>query len=148
VISGPSPDTRTLADLAGRVMQGEGLTGGMSLAVRVMGDEEIRALNREFLGVNEPTDVLAFPDDADSEFIVPRGESDYLGDIAISLSTAVAQAAELGHSLDAELSHLLVHGILHLCGFDHVTGQEDESRMLEREEFYLGDLGTVHRHRT
>jgi rRNA maturation RNase YbeY len=69
-----------------------------------------------------------------------------LGDIAIALPLAGRQAEAIGHSIDAEVAHLLVHGILHLCGYDHVASPEDETRMRSREEHYLGDLGAVHQH--
>ncbi len=59
---------------------------------------------------------------------------------------ALRQAEAAGHPIDAELSHLLTHGILHLCGYDHVDNVEEEARMRGREEHYLGDLRLVHRH--
>jgi probable rRNA maturation factor len=101
-------------------------------------------MNHQFLGIDEPTDVLSFPDEA-GDFVVGMAEP-YLGDIAISLPTARRQAAALGHSLDAEVAHLLVHGILHLCGYDHVDDPEAEARMRAREEHYLGAASHVHHH--
>ena len=108
-------------------------------------DDEIRRMNHQFLGLDEPTDVLSFPDEVD-DFVQGLSEEKLLGDIAISLPTAVRQAEAAGHGLDSELAHLLTHGILHLCGYDHVTSEEDEARMRAREEHYLGDLKFVHRH--
>lgn len=138
-------DVTALRELATRVLVGEEVEAGSQLSVLVTSDDEMRKLNLAFLGIDEPTDVLSFPDEADGFF----DEADalpYLGDIAIGIETAVAQAEEHQHSLDAELSHLLVHGILHLCGYDHVTGPEDEARMRNREEHYLGNLASVHDH--
>ena len=60
--------------------------------------------------------------------------------MAISVPTAVRQASELGHSLTDELAHLLTHGILHLCGYEHEGGGEEAARMRSREEHYLGDI--------
>lgn len=134
-----------LSALAERVMGGEGVAEGTSLAILVTGDDEVREMNRQFLGIDEPTDVLSFPDEAD-DFVQGISEEVLLGDIAIALPTATRQADEAGHSLDAEVAHLLVHGILHLCGYDHEQGGEEEARMRSREEHYLGDLGHVHRH--
>jgi probable rRNA maturation factor len=145
-VDAPGVDPAALGSLAHAVMAGEVVAEGTALAVRLVDDDEIRALNRQFLGVDEPTDVLSFPDAGDEEFIVGEPGTPSLGDIAISLPTAERQANEAGHSLASELAHLLVHGILHLCGYDHVTGPEDEARMRAREEYYLGDLGAVHRH--
>jgi probable rRNA maturation factor len=138
-------DVTALRELATRVMTGEDVEQATQLSVLITSDEEMAKLNLAFLGIDEPTDVLSFPDEADGFF----DETDalpYLGDIAIGIETAVRQADEHHHSLDAELAHLLVHGILHLCGYDHVTGPEDEARMREREEHYLGNLASVHNH--
>ena len=138
-------DISALADLAERVMTGEGIAAGTSLAVLITDDDEVRQMNRQFLGIDEPTDVLSFPDEA-GDFVQGVSEAPLLGDIAIALPTAERQARDFGHSLDAELAHLLVHGILHLCQYDHVESAEDEARMRAREEHYLGDLGGVHAH--
>ena len=67
-----------------------------------------------------------------------REMAPYLGDIAISLPTAIRQAGEIGHPLEDEIAHLLVHGILHLCGYDHVNSPEEEAEMRAREERYIG----------
>ncbi|WP_322794910.1 rRNA maturation RNase YbeY [Tepidiforma sp.] len=138
-------DVHALRDLAGRVMAGESVERGTSLAILITGDDEVRELNARFLGIDEPTDVLSFPDESE-EFVNAPGQPPHLGDIAISLPTAIRQAEALGHGLDAELAHLLVHGILHLCGYDHVDNPEEEARMRAREEHYLGDLRHVHLH--
>jgi rRNA maturation RNase YbeY len=80
------------------------------------------------------------------DFVQGLSEERLLGDIAISLPTAARQAQEAGHPLDSELAHLLTHGILHLCGYDHVESAEEEAKMRSREEHYLGDLKLVHKH--
>ncbi|MBI5947023.1 MAG: rRNA maturation RNase YbeY [Chloroflexi bacterium] len=126
-------------------MAGESVAAQTALAILVTDDDEVREMNRRFLGVDEPTDVLSFPDEAD-DFVQGIADQTLLGDIAISLPTAARQAEQIGHPLDAELAHLLVHGILHLCGYDHVGSPEEEARMRSREEHYLGDLGHVHQH--
>lgn len=141
----PTLNVEALHHLAVRVMAGESVEAGTSLAVLIIGDDEIREMNHMFLGIDEPTDVLSFPDEA-GDFVQGLSEEKLLGDIAISLPTAVRQAEAAGHPLDSELAHLLTHGILHLCGYDHVDGAEDEARMRAREEHYLGDLTLVHRH--
>jgi probable rRNA maturation factor len=138
-------DVEALHHLSVRVMSGEKVTEGTALAILVTDDEEIRQMNHQFLGIDEPTDVLSFPDEVD-DFVQGLSEEILLGDIAISLPTAVRQAEAAGHPLASELAHLLTHGILHLCGYDHVTSPEDEARMRAREEHYLGDLKLVHQH--
>jgi probable rRNA maturation factor len=138
-------DAAALHELAVRVMAGEGVDDGTSLAILVTDDDEVRAMNLQFLGIDEPTDVLSFPDEAD-DFVQGMADEPLLGDIAIALPTAQRQALAIGHSLDAELAHLLTHGILHLCGYDHVNSAEEEAMMRAREELYLGDLGAWHTH--
>ncbi|GIW17513.1 MAG: endoribonuclease YbeY [Tepidiforma sp.] len=144
----PDADLPALESLAARVMAGEDVPLGTALAVVITDDEEIRRLNAEFLGVDEPTDVLSFPEDSpdDDDFVAPPDAPRALGDIAISIDTARRQAAQLGHSLQDELAHLLVHGILHLCGYDHVNSPDEEAEMRAREEHYLGDLRHFHTH--
>lgn len=131
--------------LAVRVMEGESIAEGTALAILVTDDEAIRVLNRQFRGVDAPTDVLSFPDEA-GDFVQGAADEPLLGDIAIGLGTAARQAEGGNRALDAEIAHLLTHGILHLCGYDHELGDEEEARMRAREEHYLGDLGAFHRH--
>jgi probable rRNA maturation factor len=91
------------------------------LTLSFVDDPEIRELNRKFRKKNKATDVLSFPlmeRAADGKF--------YLGDIVVSVATASAQAAELGHGLEGELEFLTIHGFLHLLGFDHGRGHEAE----------------------
>ena len=85
------------------------------LTVLITGDENLRTLNRDFLGHDTPTDVLAFP----SGETDPDTGARYLGDIAISYPRARAQAAQGKHPVWAELQLLVVHGVLHLLGHDH-----------------------------
>jgi probable rRNA maturation factor len=95
-----------LGDLAGRIAGGRGVT------CMVGTDAELRRLNREFRGQDFATDVLSFPAAS------ARGT---LGEIAISYDRAAAQAAERGHTEEDELRVLMLHGVLHLAGFDHET---------------------------
>lgn len=144
-VEAPNLNVEALHHLAVRVMRGEDIDAGVCLAILITNDDEIRLMNHQFLGIDEPTDVLSFPDEVD-DFVQGMSEEQLLGDIAISLPTAVRQAESAGHPLDSELAHLLTHGILHLCGYDHVNSEEEEARMRAREEFYLGDLKLVHKH--
>lgn len=147
VIEPANIDLTALEELAARVMAGETVPEHTGLSVLITGDEEITEMNRRFLGNDGPTDVLSFPDEA-GDFVQGIADEEYLGDIAISLETAQRQAESVGHSLDDEVAHLLVHGILHLCGYEHEEGGEPERRMRAREEHYLGDLHHVHSHET
>jgi probable rRNA maturation factor len=104
------------------------------LTIVVAGDALLRKLNRQFLGIDAPTDVLSFP--AQSQ----TGEA-YLGDIAISFPRARAQAAAAGHPVEAELRLLAVHGVLHLLGHDHARPGE-KKRMWAAQDTILKGLST------
>lgn len=131
-------DVAALEALAARVLAGEGVADSVALTVLASDDERLRELNRRFLGIDAPTDVLAFPEAEEAP--LGYGERPSLGEIAISIPTARRQASALAHSLGDELAHLLVHGILHLCGYAHEEGGSEAARMRAREEHYLGDL--------
>lgn len=110
-----------------------GLCGSVSLLVT--DNNEIRRLNRDFRGIDRETDVLSFP--AGEEY---GNEEATLGDIAISLPRAEAQAEEYGHSLERELAFLTVHGMLHLLGYDHIEAA-DEARMRQEQTKILTEMG-------
>ncbi len=93
------------------------------LTIMLTDDARIQALNREFLGHDAPTDVLSFPADEPD----PETDRRYLGDIVLSLPRAAEQAGERGHSLEAEVQLLVVHGVLHLLGHDHADEAEKAS---------------------
>jgi probable rRNA maturation factor len=93
----------------------------VSLAILLTDDAKLRQLNRDFLGFDEPTDVLSFP--AGESW--PEAEL-YLGDIAISVPRAQRQAEARGHTLKDEISLLTVHGVLHLLDFDHQNQEETD----------------------
>jgi probable rRNA maturation factor len=103
--------------------------------------ETMRQLNRRYRGVDEPTDVLAFgmlPErEADDYFPVPPDGVARLGEVIISYPQAVEQATEQGHSTERELALLIVHGILHLLGYDHEK-PEQEAEMRAKEKELLG----------
>lgn len=92
----------------------------------------MRQLNKRYRKQDKSTDVLAFPIQEG-----PGPRTDLLGDVVISLPTAQRQAKESNHSLDRELAVLLVHGVLHLCGYDHERGGAEARRMQRRERAIL-----------
>ncbi|MEX5215865.1 MAG: rRNA maturation RNase YbeY [Nitrospiraceae bacterium] len=102
------------------------------LGVHVVGDRRMRQLNKRYRKQDKSTDVLAFPMQEG-----PGPRTDLLGDVVISLPTAQRQAKESNHSLDRELTGLLVHGVLHLCGYDHELGDAEARRMQRREHAIL-----------
>ena len=97
------------------------------ISILLMGDDDIRQLNKEFRDYDKPTDVLSFPQNSDEDPPIP-GEM-ILGDIAISLDKAKIQAKEHGLKLKEELILLLIHGILHLLGYDHEISEHEEKKM-------------------
>jgi len=129
-----------LRRIARDVLTAEGV-GPTELGVVISDDATVRELNRRYLGVDEPTDVISFglSEEGDRPFALPPGEAAPLGEVIVSYPTAVRQAAEQGHSVEAEVAHLLVHGILHLLGYDHIEAQ-DERIMRRREGEILADL--------
>lgn len=116
------------------VLKVENLHENVEVSVSFVGDEEIRALNRDYRGVDKSTDVLSFP--MDDEFIIV---SRILGDVIINTRRVMEQAEELGHSEEREISYLTVHSILHLLGYDHMD-DEDKKEMREREKLAMKEL--------
>ena len=125
-----------------QVLQQESRTEPLELSVLVMDDAQIQQLNRDYRGLDSPTDVLSFADDGPANgFVVAPGKRRYLGDLAISLDRVVAQASEYGHSVARELAYLAAHGALYLLGYDHERGPADAALMREREEAAMAALG-------
>lgn len=108
----------------------------VELSVVLCDDAFIQPLNRDWRGKDQPTDVLSFPQ---SDAHSPEGG--LLGDLVISVETAAAAAARLGHRTEEELQVLLVHGLLHLLGFDHEQGEAEAARMRAEEARLLALLG-------
>ena len=111
------------------------------VSVSFVDDEEIHSLNRDYRNVDRPTDVLSFSlVEGEDNFPSIAGEPEPLGDIVISIPTALRQADEYEHSVERELAFLLVHGFLHLIGYDHQT-KEQEQEMFGIQEDVLRQLG-------
>jgi probable rRNA maturation factor len=124
------------------VLAARGEDGRFEAVLKLSDDAEVRALNRQFRGQDKPTNVLSFPSGDDW----PAGEDEDdgaalpLGDIIIALETVEREAAALDKPLRHHLAHLVVHGILHLFGFDHLEDEEaEEMEQLERQ--VLAQLG-------
>jgi len=113
--------------------------GACQLGVVITGDEQILALNREYAGENHATDVLSFSLREGETFVSPD-DVNRLGEVVVSYETAQRQAEAAGHEVDEEIAHLLVHGVLHLLGYDHAEAEE-EARMRGRERRGVGRAG-------
>jgi probable rRNA maturation factor len=117
-----------------------GQTSGV-LTLIVTDDAQVRELNRVYRSVDAPTDVLAFAEAGGPDgFIAPQGEPHYWGDIIISYVRAMEQAAMYGHPVEEELSLLVVHGVLHLMGYDHEQAS-DKREMWDLQNAALVQLG-------
>jgi probable rRNA maturation factor len=124
-----------LRAVAEAVLRHEGRPAELTLVVT--DDEGIQALNRDFLGLDMPTDVLSFSAQEDGgPFIAAPEAAGYLGDVIVSYSRAVEQAQERGRTPDEEMNLLVVHGILHLLGYDHAA-EDQEAVMWARQEAIL-----------
>lgn len=112
------------------------------VSVTFVDDERIHSLNKEYRDVDSSTDVLSFPLGENGVYDKNNDTGALLlGDIVISIPTAVHQAKTYGHSLQREIGFLTVHSMLHLLGYDHVNGGMEEVRMREKEERVLTELG-------
>jgi len=114
------------------------LKKGSEVSLLLTNDKEIQNLNKIFRKFDSPTDVLAFSmSEGSNSFSLPQEIGEYLlGDIIISIETAKKQAKLLGHSLEQELTVLLIHGLLHLLEYDHIE-REDSEKMKAEEERIL-----------
>jgi probable rRNA maturation factor len=117
------PGTRTLARFLRDAQSAAKLRGYVTVLLTT--DTAIRRLNRQFRGKNKATDVLSFPASA-------PGPLKIAGDLAISIPTALRQAGERGHSLTIEIKVLMLHGLLHLAGYDHETDKGDMARLEQK----------------
>ena len=126
------PGARTLAGFLRDAQSAAKLRGQVTVLLTT--DTAIRRLNRQFRGKNKATDVLSFPANA-------PGPLKIAGDLAISIPTALRQAGERGHSLTIEIKVLMLHGLLHLAGYDHET---DKGEMARREQKLRAKLRLPH----
>jgi len=118
------------------------------ISIMLVDDNSIREINKEYRGIDKPTDVLSFPmlEIEDGKLKIEQGDFDrdkellLLGDIVISLETVNKQAEEYGHSFERELAFLTTHGMYHLLGYDHEC-EKDSKVMFEKQEIVLEQMG-------
>ena len=127
----------SLARLARAILSDVG-EASAELGILFVGDQRMRGLNRRYRGKDRTTDVLAFAMRG-----VPHSSSHLLGDVVIAVPTAARQAKQGQRSLDEELTVLLVHGILHLCGYDHERSEKEARRMHRRERMILRSIARL-----
>ena len=114
------------------------------ISLSIVTNDEIHEINRQFRGIDSPTDVLSFPqltfEEGEEADVNENGEI-VLGDIIISIDRAKEQAEEYGHSYEREVAFLTAHSVLHCLGYDHVDGPEQEKEMFSRQEAILQGMG-------
>ncbi|TCO80039.1 rRNA maturation RNase YbeY [Marinisporobacter balticus] len=120
-------------------LEKEGVSKDIEISISFVNNDEIHVLNRNYRGVDRPTDVLSFPQYENIHEII---EPTVLGDIVISLEKAKAQAASFGHSFEREVLFLIVHSMFHLFGYDHDT-EENTKVMRKKEEDVLQQMGIL-----
>ena len=130
-VSDETPDDAEIRELIDRALDAEEAVGAWEVSVVLVDDDELRALHRDFMDIDEPTDVMTFPVGEDEE-------REAGGDIVISVDRAADQGPEHGHTTAQEIRFLIVHGVLHLCGWDDHS-DADRAAMLERQRVILED---------
>lgn len=130
-------DEHALERLAAHALNVEGVTKPSELSVLLADDPMVHELNRAYRAMDEPTDVLSFSQTEGEPFAQPEGAVPHLGDVIISIDTARRQAVEYAVPLHDEVAHLLVHGVLHLLGYDHEDASDAEV-MRRHEDAILG----------
>ena len=126
------------------VLIGEDFKGSAEISVTIVDNAEIHELNLKHRNIDRPTDVLSFPLGVDGVYDINNDTgAQMLGDIVISIEKAIEQSDLYGHSLDREIAFLTVHSMLHLLGYDHERGEEEEKDMFRRQDEILNAAGFV-----
>lgn len=146
------PNMDQLAEISvAATLKAEGITDKIEVSLTIVDNEEIQTINLEQRGKDAPTDVLSFPmieyslydsveEAIEAEPVNQDNGLTYLGDIVISWDKVLEQKETYGHSTEREFSFLIVHSMLHLLGYDHMT-EEDEKEMVARQKVIMTDLG-------
>ncbi len=121
-----------LREVVGAVMVSEAVGYPAELSLFITGDETVKELNRKYRGIDRPTDVLAFAFKEDSDFPASPEGAVQLGEVIISCPQALRQSEEQGHPLNFEMAVLVIHGVLHLLGYDHE--KESEEQLMKTRE--------------
>lgn len=131
-------DTKWLEGIARAALAAQGIGDDVEMGLVITGQERIQELNKTYRGQDKPTDVLAFallPEtgaEPDLSFTAPPDGVKHLGEVIISYPQAVRQAEERQHSLKREVAILVIHGVLHLLGYDHI--ESDEAALMSGRE--------------
>ena len=127
-------DHHALERLAERALEVEAVPKPAELSILLADDPTVHELNRTYRNTDAPTDVLSFSQLDGEQFMHAEGNAQHLGDVVISLDTAKRQAEEYQQTLQQEVEHLLVHGVLHLLGYDHEVAEDAAAMHLQEDE--------------
>jgi len=129
-------------DFAGQALA---LPDDTEMSITFVNNDDIQRYNREYRGVDKPTDVISFAieegDDVFEQIAAVDDIAKNIGDIIVSVDVIATQAEYLGHSYERELGFLVVHGFLHLNGYDHMLGDAEEKEMFDLQRKILDDYG-------
>ena len=141
----PNLENNWLRAVVRKVIKALGLSVPVEVSLVITDAKKVRQLNKEYRSKDESTDVLAFAmmdsKDEEKSFVTPPDGVLHLGEVVISYPQAVRQARELGHSVEQEMACLIVHGILHLLGYDHELPDEEE-KMRAKEREVMAKIGS------
>ncbi|HSV30330.1 MAG TPA: rRNA maturation RNase YbeY [Candidatus Omnitrophota bacterium] len=115
--------------------------GPVEVSVVLTDDDAVQALNRDWRGKDKPTNVLSFAALDDEDAPLPEGAPLLLGDVVLAYQTCAAEAVDQGKTLADHMAHLVVHGVLHLLGYDHEESEEEAEEMEAEETAILAGLG-------
>ena len=132
------PSGEAIRDWVERTVRAAKSRRNSELSVRIVDEQEMRALNRDYRDQDKPTNVLAFP--AGGDGFEPPGATPLLGDVVVCAGVVAREAREQGKAVEHHWAHMLVHGTLHLLGYDHV-GEPQAEAMESLERRILGELG-------
>ena len=142
-LEGERPPSAWLKRVVRAALTAEKASASSEVTVLIAGQEKVHELNRMYLDEDRPTDVLSFPmlppESDKAGFVAPPDGLVHLGDIVVSLPQATEQAREHRHSTNREIAILVIHGVLHLLGYDHAE-VEEEQKMRNRESLILSGL--------
>jgi len=141
------PDADWFQHVVAQVLGAQDAGGNAEIGLVITDQEKVRELNRDYRGEDRPTDVLAFymttaggqPESEPAQFVPPPDGMRHLGEVVISYPQAVIQAQERRHSIDRELTILIIHGVLHLLGYDHEDTKQ-KKEMATREQIILSKI--------
>ncbi len=141
-IYGGDWQSETIKRAVRAALESEKVDCDCTVEVVISDEDEIRRINNENRGIDSVTDVLSFPMFASrKEIRADESGSAFLGSMVICRERAREQAAQYGHSVEREAAFLAVHSTLHLLGYDHETGKEDEQKMFSKQEAVLETMG-------